>query len=109
MSPDSDQGEEHLAKDILEYFLRNPQSADSLEGVAHWRLLEQDINRTLVGSQAALEFLVHEGFLRETPVPGAEPVYALNPDMRAEAEQFVNSEPHLLRRSYGSQPQKKGR
>ena len=89
MSPDSDQGEEQLVKDILEYFLRNPQAADSLEGVAHWRLLEQSINRTLADAKAALERLVREGFLRETQVRGSESIYELNPEKRGEGEQFV--------------------
>jgi hypothetical protein len=104
MSPDSDEGEDQLARDILEYFLRNPQAADSLEGVAHWRLLDQAINRTLADSQTALEFLVHEGFLRETLLPGSEPVYSLNQDKRGEAQQIVSSEIHMLARRPGSQP-----
>jgi len=90
MSPDSDQREEQLAKDILEYFLQNPQAADSLEGVTHWRLLEQSINQTLADVKAALDRLVREGFLRETLVPGSKQIYALNPEKLGEAEQFIN-------------------
>ena len=36
-----------IAKEILSYFLRNPQAADNLEGVARWRLLEQTVHRSV--------------------------------------------------------------
>jgi len=34
-------------KEILRYFLRHPQAADTLEGIVRWRLLEERVERTL--------------------------------------------------------------
>ena len=71
--------------------MRNPQSADSLEGVARWRLLEEKIHHTLIETQSALENLVAEEYLRVVSVPGSELIYTLNTDKRKEAEQFVGT------------------
>ena len=76
---------------MLSYFLRNPHSADSLEGVARWRLLEEKIHHTLIETQSALEQLVAEGYLRVVSVPGSDLIYALNTEKRKEAEQFVGA------------------
>lgn len=80
---------EEVAKQVLRYFLRNPQSADSLEGVARWRLLEERIHHTLVETQSALEQLVADGYLRVVSVSGSENIYTLNTTKRKEAEEFV--------------------
>lgn len=85
---------EEVAKQILRYFLRNPQSADSLEGVARWRLLEERIHHTLVETQSALEQLVAEGYLRVVSVSGSENIYTLNTTKRKEAEEFVGTVTH---------------
>lgn len=76
---------------MLRYFLRNPHSADSLEGVARWRLLEEKIHHTLIETQSALEQLVAEGYLQVVSVPGSELIYALNTEKQKEAEQFVGA------------------
>jgi hypothetical protein len=89
MAPSSEHCEKRLAKDILEYFLRNPNAADDLEGVTHWRLLDQAIHRTLTETKSALEWLVAEGFLNEVSVSGSSHIYALNPQRRDDAEQFI--------------------
>ena len=88
----STHGHEELAKQVLKYFLRNPQSADSLEGVARWRLLEEKIHHTLIETQSALEQLVAEEYLRVVSVPGSELIYALNTEKQKEAEQFVGTD-----------------
>src|SRR5213592_1191476 len=90
MKLSSQQSERQLARDILEYFLRNPLSADSLEGVAYWRLLDQTIHRTLAETKAALEWLVSKGFLQEISGPGSDHTYELNPQKRVAAEQFID-------------------
>lgn len=80
---------EELAKQVLRYFLHNPQSADSLEGVARWRLLEETIHHTLTETNGALEQLVARGYLRAVSVPGSDCIYTLNPAKREEAERFL--------------------
>jgi len=90
MSSSSGHEGEELAKQVLRVFLHNPQSADSLEGVARWRLLEETIHHTLTETSGALEQLVTRGYLRMVSVPGSDSIYALNPVKREEAEQFLN-------------------
>ena len=91
MATSSEHGEKKFAREILQYFLRNPQAADDLEGVTHWRLLDQSVHRMLTETKAALEWLVGEGFLNESSVPGSDPIYVLNSQRRDEAEEFINS------------------
>jgi hypothetical protein len=61
------------AKEVLSYFLRNPQAADTLEGVARWRLLDEPVHRSVEEINQALEWLVAQGFLvtGESCVPAA--------------------------------------
>jgi hypothetical protein len=78
-----------VAKEILEYFVRNPQAADSLEGIARWRLLDEVIRRRVEETHRALAWLVRQNFLSQTTVTGAEPIFSLNTGKRAEAEAFL--------------------
>jgi hypothetical protein len=79
---------EDIAKDILEYFLRNPQAADDLEGVARWRLMSQTIYRDLEETSEALDWLVERGLLTRVSRPGSA-FFRLRADQRAGAEAFV--------------------
>ena len=74
-APESPQ---QLVRRILSYFLRNPQAADTLEGVARWRLLEETVYQNLEETKRALDWLVSAGFLVELEVPGSERVFRLN-------------------------------
>ena len=77
------------ARQILSYFLRNPSAADSLEGIARWRLLEEAIHRNVVETEEALWWLVQEGYLREIVQPHSGRLFCLNPEKQKEAESFV--------------------
>jgi len=90
MSSNIGHDEDKLVRHVLRYFLHNPQSADSLEGVARWRLLDETIHYTLTETRDALERLVAGGYLQEVSVLGSDHIYALNPEKRKEAEQFIN-------------------
>jgi hypothetical protein len=74
-----------VARDILSYFLRNPQAADDLEGIAHWRLLHETVYRTVDETRAALAELVESGLLLQTSRAGLDPIFMLNPATRGEA------------------------
>ena len=76
-------------KEVLNYFLRNPQAADSLEGIARWRLLDVVVRRKVEETQRALAWLVSCDFLIVITVAGAEPIFCLNPERSAEAEAFL--------------------
>jgi hypothetical protein len=78
-----------LVKQVLSYFVRNPDAADNLEGITRWRLLEEQIHRSLQETQVALTWLVEQGFLGEVKTPGATPIFRLNPERRADAISFV--------------------
>ena len=76
-------------KQILNYFLRNPNAADSLEGITRWRLLEEQIHRSLRETDVALSWLVERGFLDEVKTPGAPPIFRLKPERHADALSLV--------------------
>ena len=77
------------AKEILAYFVQNPQAVDSLEGIACWRLPEERIRRQIKDANAALEWLVAKGYLQKISSPLAEPVYRLNEVNRSAVERFL--------------------
>lgn len=77
------------AKDILRYFLRNPQAADSLEGMARWRMMEERVHRSVEEADRALGWLVAEGFLLKEFAEGSDSIFRLNTDKVAEAERFL--------------------
>jgi hypothetical protein len=77
------------AMEILSYFTRNPEAADSLEGIARWRLLDEVIYRSYQETEAALGWLVERGFLIETSRPGIKPIFRLNPDRVADSAAVV--------------------
>jgi hypothetical protein len=79
---------EDVAKDILSYFLDNPQAADDLEGVARWRLLRQTIHRDVEETSQALDWLVQRGLLTRVPTAGSA-IFHLRTEQRAEAAAFV--------------------
>jgi hypothetical protein len=76
--------------DILGYFVRSPQAADTLEGIARWRLLDAYITRKVEETQCALDWLVAEGYLLETRTAGAGLIYSLNPDRADAARDFLS-------------------
>lgn len=80
---------EDIAKDILGYFLRNPQAADDLEGIARWRLLNQTIYRDVQETSQALDWLVQHKFLGRVSRTGSGSIFHLRTEHRAEAEAFL--------------------
>ncbi|HEY6389729.1 MAG TPA: hypothetical protein VIX89_00545 [Bryobacteraceae bacterium] len=77
-------------RETLAYFIRNPAALDSLEGIAHWRLLEQTIHKNLVETQKAVEWLVKCGYVVEEGRPSTPRMFRLNPDKLHEAESLLN-------------------
>lgn len=77
------------APDVLSYFLRNPDAADSLEGVARWRLLEEALHRSLAQVERAVRWLVEQGFLVRDERAGAGTLYRLNLARRDDARRLL--------------------
>lgn len=80
------------AKEVLDHFFRNPQAADTLEGVARWRLLRETVHRGVDETAEALAWLVSEGLLKETPTTYSKPIYSLNPDAIRKAERLLGQD-----------------
>jgi len=78
--------------EVLDHFVRNPQAADTLEGVARWRLLRETVHRSVEETAEALEWLVAEGFLNETSTTYSKPIYSLNPQVIDEAKKLLAAE-----------------
>ena len=78
-----------MVREILSYFLRNPQAADSLVGVATWRLLDESVRRNVEGAREALSWLVSRGFLKQEVRPSSGPIFMLNERRRGEAGRFL--------------------
>jgi hypothetical protein len=79
------------AIEVLSYFVRNPAAKDSLEGIARWRLLEQAIHRTITETEAALKWLVQEGYLMEVKQTQSSRLFYLNPERRSQAEDLLRT------------------
>ena len=82
--------EPEVVTEVLGYFVRNPRATDSLEGVARWRLLEEQVHRTLQQTETALAFLVSEGLLQEIRTPGSPAIFRLDPEHQADAVRFLS-------------------
>jgi hypothetical protein len=81
-----------VAREILSYFLRNPNAADSLTEIARWRLMQEMVRRSVETTEAALNWLVSEGYVREETRRGTERIFQFNPARREDAESFLQKE-----------------
>ncbi len=81
-----------VAKQILSYFLRNPDGADSLIELARWRLMEERVRITIEETQAALAWLVEEGYVQREERVGTESLFHLNPARAQDAETLLSKE-----------------
>jgi hypothetical protein len=82
--------EAQLAEEILRYFLEHPNAADSLEGIAKWRL-NWAVSRGLTRTARALGKLVEMAFIEEIQIMGSSPVFQLNQANLADARNFLEA------------------
>lgn len=73
----------------MSYFLRNPEAADTLTGIARWRLMQENVRRSVETTENALKWLLSEGYVRREAHAGTETIYQLNRDRLEEAESFL--------------------
>jgi hypothetical protein len=92
------QPDETVVREVLNYFIRNPQAVDSLEGIARWRLLHEVATRKVEETRKALEWLVRQKYLSKTMVAGGDPVFSLNPDNIDKAKAFLSASDSLGRK-----------
>lgn len=80
---------DEIAKDILSYLLRHPAAADTFDGIARWRILEEIARRSIASTEDAMRWLIAKGFLSEEKIAGGQSLYRLDPEKRKEAESLV--------------------
>jgi hypothetical protein len=76
-------------REVLRYFTRNPQAADTIEGVARWRLLDERIERNIAQVSQAIAWLVSRGFLAREFTSPSTSIFRLNRQERQRANRFL--------------------
>ena len=80
-----------IVKQVLGYFVENPKTADTLQGITRWRLLQERVQKSLRETEAAIAWLVEQGYLEEVVVAGAkEAIFRLNPQRRSDALRLLS-------------------
>ena len=87
---DASSADDDIARAILGYLLRHPDAADSLEGLARWRLVEATVRRTLDETERAVHLLVARGWVRKVARPHAPTLFTLDEARRDEASRFLD-------------------
>jgi hypothetical protein len=82
-----------VTKEVLRYFLSNPDAADSLTELARWRLMQETVRRSVEETREALNYLIAEGYVREETRLGTESLFQLNSARRKDAESFLDPGP----------------
>ena len=81
-----------VVRQILGYFVQNRKAADTLEGIARWRLLQEEVRRSAQQTEKALGWLVDRGLIEKVmPTGSAVPVFRLNAERRADVVRFLAS------------------
>ena len=76
---------ESIAAEIMTYLHRRPMASDSLEGIAHWWLVQQAIVKNIVLVEQALEHLANEGKVSKKN-NSHNAIYSLNPTYKLTKE-----------------------
>ena len=77
------------AMEVLRYFIDHPGNAESLEGMARWRLAEESIHRSVSEIDEALNWLVDQGLLLERRTPATDATFFINPDRLPQAREWL--------------------
>lgn len=89
MQHDDAKSTQDAAREILGYFLRNPQAADDITGIARWRLMRETVRLSVEQTSDAVEWLITEGFLTEDRRAASGRIFHLNAPHREAAEAFL--------------------
>lgn len=90
MSDEPNNADEEVAKEILRYFLRYPDTTDNLAGIARWRLMQETVRHSVERTGKAMQWLTHRGFMQEEHRVATGTLFRLNPQLRDAAEQFLH-------------------
>lgn len=78
-----------LVEDVLRYFTRNPNAADTVEGLARWRLVDEVIHSNLEHVAEAVAWLVSQGMLVEESTSPLTKVVRLNEQELGQIKRFL--------------------
>jgi hypothetical protein len=81
--------EADVARQILAYFLRNPDAADTAEGVARWRVMDEQIRHSVRETLVALKWLVAKGYLQESSSRSSGSIFRLRGDRSDERRKLA--------------------
>lgn len=81
-----------ITRKILRYLMRHPHAQDTVEGIAHWWLLEEQIREGVRQVRAALEQLTSAGLISEIRRADSTIVYRLNPAQRDQIQLLLDTE-----------------
>lgn len=81
--------DEEVAREILRYFLRHPEAADDLAGIARWRLMQESVRHSVERTRQALQWLIGEGYMREETRMATGQIFQLNAARRNAAEAYL--------------------
>jgi hypothetical protein len=84
---------EETVRAILGYFLRHPHAADSVVGIADWRLLGHEGAHDPAATLLALRWLVRAGLVEEVAAPGMPSIYRLDRAQTSDAERWLVQHP----------------
>jgi hypothetical protein len=77
------------AHKILAYLMDSPDAKDTLEGIADWWLLQQDIKQNVALVKKTVDDLIHKGFLLEGHGKDKRKYYQLNREKLQEISALI--------------------
>jgi hypothetical protein len=78
-------------RDVLAYFVRHPAAADSLEGIARWRVQQEIAPHIVEQVDQALVWLVDAHLLVREDRLGVASTFRLDPARAGEAKRLLRS------------------
>jgi hypothetical protein len=71
-----------IAVEIMTYLQQRPMASDSLDGITHWWLVQQAIEKNIDLVEQALEQLSKEGIISKQVNTSSDAIYSLNTAQR---------------------------
>lgn len=90
--PSDSEDELDVAWEILRYFAHNPEAADTVEGVARWRLLDERIRSSVEQVTRAMKWLAAQGLLVKEELPGSRTAFRLNQEAKPRIEDLLKQD-----------------
>jgi hypothetical protein len=92
VSNDSNNPDLGVVREILSYFLSNPNASDNLLGIARWRLMNESVRHNVEQTDMALKWLIAAGFIEEEQRVASGRIFHLNEAHSAAAKKFLGQE-----------------